>query len=164
MEFTNSIRNIFLFGITLVFGSLILSSTARSESLLEQRLHEIRTIEKSINGTHDVIFKINGHSYETEQFINTKNCNLKIGINQPVLGNIFKDGYDLKKSRPIRKLIPFKGTYGIIFGAKSWMKGRTGFILMIKMKEQESLIFSKTFAIFVENGPLKITSIEQLKP
>lgn len=140
MEFTNSIRNIFLFGITLVFGSLILSSTARSESLLEQRLHEIRTIEKSINGTHDVIFKINGHSYETEQFINTKNCNLKIGINQPVLGNIFKDGYDLKKSKPIRKLIPFKGTYGIIFGAKSWMKGRTG--LYFNDKNERTRVFN----------------------
>lgn len=121
----------------LFFGSMVLSSTARSESTLNKILRKIDSLEKKISKNHNVSFVIPGYSFDAFQKTEVKNCFLKIHTNHLQLGNIFKDQYDLKKVRPIRKKLLYFKTHGIHFGVKSWMKERSGLYFNNKIGRQK---------------------------
>lgn len=127
--------------ITIFFSSF---SLAYSKSNLKEKLIEIKKLSKRSSVSHYFDFDIEGEKLKLKQKVKIEDCRLELNTLHPEYGHLFRDQFDLTRSRPLKRLIKYKGAYSITFGIKRHIKGRTAVYFNSKDDRQKSYIsFSK---------------------
>ena len=102
-----------------------------------------------------VTFDIGKERVELIQKIKVTDCDVEVYTDHPKYGNIHKEKFNLKKEYPFKRAKKLYGTYGLMFGVRSMLRGGT--YLNFDEKQERDVIFtelSKISKTCIDSGKL----------
>ena len=106
---------------------------------LKRKLLEIKLLEKKVQGKYPINLKLGSEVKNLNQIVKLSYCKLSLKTYHQNYGFLFGDVYDLRKFFPFKKGRRFKGSYGIFFGLKAHLKGRSRLYFKTKKERNEAL-------------------------
>lgn len=119
----NSYKKMICLGIsTLLLVPFLIESSKADES---EKMEKLKKLESDLTIEKNFYFLVDGQKKEMEQQVSVKDCKLTLKTIDPVYGLIYRDVADLTTLSPHRKWKLYNGAYGLFFGVKSAIKGRS---------------------------------------
>lgn len=111
--------------ISLILLFLFSTSISFAKTSLKDLLNEIRLISKQNSGYHYFDFDVQDEKIKLKQKITIDSCQIELNTFHPEYGHMFRDSFNLLRQTPFKKVRKVKGAYGLTFGLKPTLKGRT---------------------------------------